>query len=154
MAKYRYSVDFPKHMAECELNYSRLLKLLPNLDERQQWRYLLGSHEALELSVIERARYTTFLQVVQCQHSQQEWQVPLDLQVRLYHDARSAEVVAWNRHRQIQARYTYPNKQLYQENEKTLQSQFLGEWLSRYLEEGRVDTAVITASLDSALKNS
>jgi uncharacterized protein YqiB (DUF1249 family) len=75
--KSRYIVDLPKHLAVCEGNYHRILKLMPNLQEArdntsaQQWLYAMsGFHgdaetKGLELSIVvaEIAKYTTMLNV-------------------------------------------------------------------------------------------
>lgn len=146
MVKARYKVDFPRQMAEGELNYSRLMRLLPDIDACDCWRYLLGCSEVIELQVVERARYTTFLKVAQLHKDNQPWQVQLELQVRLYHDAGMAEVVGWNRHRQIKPCYDYPNDSLYHCDEKAQQNVFLGEWLSHCLQNGRTEIDLLAAA--------
>jgi hypothetical protein len=86
--KSRYIVDLPKHLAVCEGNYHRILKLMPNLHKHpkqvtvesmqgqdaassQQWQYSISGfnddleNKGLELSiaVAEIAKYTTMLNV-------------------------------------------------------------------------------------------
>ena len=75
--KARYIVDLPKHLAVCEGNYHRILKLMPNLKKHgddapaQQWRYAMSGFndnaesKDLELSIViaEVAKYTTMLKV-------------------------------------------------------------------------------------------
>lgn len=117
------------------------------------------------IEVIERARYTTTVVVsqeaqpeIQCEQAASDteselssnaesvsgegslldrWVAP-KLTVRLYHDARMAEVIGWQRHRYLKARYEYPNRQMYQSDEKAQFNQFLGEWLSHCLDQGHV----------------
>jgi len=137
----RYRIDLKQQMACCEANYARLGKLTPSLDECDQWRYLVemagsGSQE-LVIDVQERARYTTMLKVSQ-QQGLQGWAGPLQLQVRLYHDARMAEVVAWREHRRVQPRYEYPNDKMYQRDEKLQLNLFLADWLSHCLSHGHM----------------
>ncbi len=87
--KPRYVVDLPKHLADCECNYHRLLKLMPSLESNagsasdvtgaqeeeplanNQWRYSISGFNknnagySLELSITTReiAKYTTMLDV-------------------------------------------------------------------------------------------
>lgn len=86
--KSRYVVDLPKHLAICEYNYHRLLKLMPGLQQQRnepgsaqqlekdkgplkQWQYLISgfngelkdSSSALTISVTEIAKYTTMLHI-------------------------------------------------------------------------------------------
>ena len=60
------------------------------------------------------------------------------VEVRLYHDAAVAEVIACQGHRRIQAYNEYPNRQMYQCDEKAQLNKFLGELLEFCLAQGRV----------------
>jgi hypothetical protein len=75
--KARYIVDLPKHLAVCEGNYHRILKLMPDLQKNrdeaptQQWRYAISGFndkaetKGLELCIViaEVAKYTTMINV-------------------------------------------------------------------------------------------
>lgn len=147
--KARYKVDLPQQLAICEVNYSRLMKLTPDLESRQEWEFAVNvdNHSVqIYLTVSERAKYTTTIEVRQ--YSQlSEWAQPPELLVRLYHDACMAEVIAWEKHRRIKARYNYPNRHMYQSDEKAQMNIFLGEWLSYCLEQGRVTKDLVTLGL-------
>ncbi len=136
----RYSIDLAAQMACCEANYARLCKLMPDLDERDRWSYRSEGANQTPTNIIilvkERARYTTMLEVLQCDGPQQ-WGGELRLQVRLYHDASMAEVISWKGHRRIQPRYEYPNSNMYQCDEKSQINRFLADWLSHSLRCGR-----------------
>lgn len=141
-ATYRepYKVDLPLHMAECEVNYLRLNKLIIDL-QQDEHRFMItrGQQEWLQiLQIIERSRYTTTLQLRQCPVVPiTRWlQMPC-LTVRMYHDARLAEVLAWEGHKRLRPRYDYPNKAMYHSDEKLQINQFLGECLSLCLNQGR-----------------
>jgi len=56
-----------------------------------------------------------------------------ELEVRVYHDARMAEVVSAGASRHLLGRYPYPNQAMYQPDEKSQLNLFLGEWLSHCL---------------------
>ncbi|GAB3105243.1 DUF1249 domain-containing protein [Aestuariicella hydrocarbonica] len=138
-APRRYIVDLSGQQACCEANYARLLKLMPTFDQRDQWHYDVQAGEqfwSIRLAVTERARYTTMLEVTQ-QNGLQEWGSSPRLQVRLYHDARMAEVVAWQEHRRVRPRYEYPNRNMYQRDEKAQFNRFLEDWLSHSLAHGQ-----------------
>ncbi|MBT8149178.1 MAG: DUF1249 domain-containing protein [Gammaproteobacteria bacterium] len=56
--------------------------------------------------------------------------------VRLYHDVRLAEVIAFSGKRSALASYEYPNEVMFQPDEKAQQNRFLAEWLSHGLSHG------------------
>ena len=58
--------------------------------------------------------------------------------VRLYHDARMAELLSSQGITQVKPRYDYPNKYMHQQDEKHQLNQFLNEWLHLCLELGQV----------------
>lgn len=58
--------------------------------------------------------------------------------IRLYHDARMAEVLSSQDVRQIKPRYDYPNTKMHQQDEKQQINQFLNEWLQLCLSLGHL----------------
>lgn len=135
----RYKVDFPAQMAECEVNYYRLMKLIGDhpLDD---YRFLIqrGQHPWLQLiSILERSPYTTTLSWRQLPlfHAS-PWLSSPKLTIRLYKDAELAEVLAWEGHRRLRPRYDYPNKAMYLADEKRQFNRFLAEWLELCLAQG------------------
>jgi uncharacterized protein YqiB (DUF1249 family) len=142
MVKTRYKVDLPAQMAECEANYHRLLKLMPQHLTTNDWQFAISGasrNHYLQIRIIERSRYTTTVQMAQLDIRLPEptlwFQLP-KLTVRLYHDARLAEVLAWEGHKRLRPRYEYPNAAMYQSDEKFQLNCFLGEWLSLSLQHG------------------
>jgi uncharacterized protein len=141
MLKERYKVDFPAQMAECEANYYKLLKLIGNQQE-DIYRYLIqrGQHQWLQmLSILERSPYTTTLTWRQLPlfHSS-PWLSSPKLTIRLYQDAKLAEVLAWEGHRRLRPRYDYPNKAMYLADEKRQLNRFLSEWLDLCLAQAQM----------------
>ncbi|MDX5992476.1 DUF1249 domain-containing protein [Ectopseudomonas alcaliphila] len=136
LLRERYRVDLVELQAACEANYARLMRLLPHMREHtgsrrvalSQGEHLLG---VLALDVLESCPYTTTLCVRQ-EHSLPWLPVP-QLQVRVYHDARMAEVVGAENARRLHIRYPYPNAAMHQPDEKSQLNLFLGEWLSHCL---------------------
>ncbi len=62
----RYIPDIVKQMADCEANYVRLMRLLPdfdNCDEREFEIHWQGQNSAVRLQVEERFTYTTTVRV-------------------------------------------------------------------------------------------
>lgn len=143
--KEPYKVNLPLQMAECESNYVRLSKLVAGL-QQDEYRFMVtrGCQDWLFLlHVIERSPYTTTLQLKQIPVVPvNQWlQMPC-LTLRMYHDAKLAEVLAWEGHKRLRPRYDYPNQQMYQSDEKLQINQFLGECLALCLNQGRAVDSV------------
>lgn len=142
-----------EQMAVCDANYIRLLKLLPAVspsgwegaeNARQKTLYaeeinrqvvIPGAENALPMrvnfSIVERFRYTTEVSVVQqLPHARGHYSSPC-MQVRMYHDAGTAEVISYQHHRQyykappMQGNTDWQGVTL----ERTQLNIFLAEWL-------------------------
>lgn len=133
----RYRLDFRDLMAQCESNYARLLPLIRALGEHDSLDLALGHGRprTVCIRVLERSPYTTTLRL-QDQALHDAIPGPR-LTVRLYHDARVAEVTEASPFRRIQARYPYPNSRMHQRDEKAQWNRFLGEWLTHVHDHGR-----------------
>lgn len=113
----------------CEVNYVRMMKLLPDCDEiDQSFRFGSGQGMRYMIRIAEASRYTTTLEVAQINESLPAWLKP-SMQVRLYHDARMAEVLSSQNVSAIKPSYSYPNQKMHQKNEKEMINCFLAEWL-------------------------
>ncbi|WP_323816422.1 DUF1249 domain-containing protein [Cellvibrio sp. NN19] len=143
--KERYKVDLPLQMAECEANYVRLVKLLANQQQNpdsssNEQRFMIArgqQHWLHLLRVIERSPYTTTLELSRTAIGESSaWLALPKLTLRMYHDAKLAEVLAWEGHKRLRPRYEYPNQAMYQSDEKYQLNRFLGEWLALCLEHG------------------
>ena len=143
-----YRIDLAGLQALCAINYARLLQIFPAMSAQTS---VCIAVEGLSqpsctvlLRVCEQSRYTTLLEIT----SEMNHAWPLSLrglglgvQVRVYHDAQMAEVVAslpvshaaagrHLLHRHFQPRYEYPNEAMYQPDEKYQMNSLLGEWLA------------------------
>ncbi|MFK7864691.1 MAG: DUF1249 domain-containing protein [Pseudohongiellaceae bacterium] len=173
MAKNAYTIDLIKQMAECDANYIRLLKLMPQLEaylDRSFANYFPKNSDAkviqqelvdpekvleglsrefaiadiepgdekvvVQIRILEAFKYTTTLEITQ-KPQLKKWMTNPSMLVRVYHDANTAEVVSYQGHRHLQARYTQPNPKMYYPDEKMQVNAFLGEWLTHCLEVGR-----------------
>lgn len=136
--KERYKVDLPLQMAECEANYARLSKLVSDKTQNE-FRFMVarGNQQWLHLlRVMERSPYTTTLELSRTSiGTNSEWLSMPKLTLRMYHDARLAEVLAWEGHKRLRPRYEYPNRAMYHSDEKYQLNRFLGEWLNLCLEQ-------------------
>ncbi len=154
----RYRVDLSGLQAACEANYARLMRLLPDMREQSAARppqpmlrrLALSAGETtlavLALRVTEAGPYTSTVEV--CEEPGLAWLPAPRLEVRVYHDARMAEVTGAEHCRRLRPRYAYPNPAMHQPDEKTQLNLFLGEWLAHYLRcghlaENPVDRSVV-----------
>lgn len=143
--KNRYTINFPAHMARCEANYWLLLKLMPDSAVQDTWKFAVGrepQHWQMQIAITERMRYTITVEITRRDAVDNRWLQMPTLTVRLYHDAAIAEVLAWEQHQRLEVRYDYPNRRMYQADEKAQFNEFLGEWLNLCLGQGRVLEAV------------
>jgi uncharacterized protein YqiB (DUF1249 family) len=152
MALGRYSIDLIADAAECDANYARMHRLLPELFDRDVRSVVLplpggeaGTAErTLAFRVTERCPYTTTVSV-RFQPGQEDWHAMLPaphLTVRLYHDARTAEVTAYQGEDRFRGHYEYPNGEGRQPDEKAQLNRFLGEYLALCLAHGREPSPV------------
>jgi len=123
---------------DCEVNYARLRKLMPSMEEGESRRFLSGSYDEsyLQIDVTGVDRYTRFLQVTG-RMGELPWESEQKMAVRLYLDARMAEVVSCGAERVRLLKYTYPNEHMYYPDEKNQINRFLGKWLEHFIRLGR-----------------
>jgi uncharacterized protein YqiB (DUF1249 family) len=113
----------------CEINYGRLLKLLPDCDtEDLQYQFKVNASLLYTIKIIQCSRYTSTLEMSQKSQMGYEFLRPV-VQVRLYHDAKMAEVISAQNIGSLKPSYQYPNTKMYQKNEKEMVNVFLAEWL-------------------------
>ncbi len=139
-----FSLDLVELHAVCEANYARVLQLFPDYESVNHREFLLGDSR-VTMEVVERCRYTTIFRLYQ-QQSEARWLGSLKIEVRAYHDASMLEVGLFQSHDRIQGRYSYPNKKMYQQDEKSQQNRFLADWLAHCLQNGRTINACTPAT--------
>jgi uncharacterized protein len=143
--------SFVSLMSLYESNYIRLGWLVPNLYELSGASVSRVDDDCpLHLSVDERSRYTTTMTLTYIfEDSQQGRIADPDLQIRIYHDARLAEVQScarWHRHSLLEALRSDLARAL---GDRWLRNVMLNKWLDYCVERGhRFAPAVqsITAS--------
>ncbi|TFH91735.1 MULTISPECIES: DUF1249 family protein [Vibrio] len=132
--KKPYHVDLSDLMRTYETNYAKLNALLPNQPSVDDVRCYQAANMTYQIQVVEVTKYTTLVDICQ---SDDVPVFPLPtMSVRLYHDARVAEVCACDHLKRVNARYDYPNEKMLQQDEKVQLNRFLGDWLSFCLRQG------------------
>ena len=80
---------------ECELNYSRLLRLTDeNSCLGSSFRIKNAHHSIIDFKVIELAKFTTTL-FIKIESNRLKWLPSIELKARIYRDAKMAEVIEW-----------------------------------------------------------
>lgn len=143
-----YTIDLSEQMAVCDANYIRLLKLLgttrgvarrvialPHLGN------IIGREQvSVCIEVLEDFKYTSTIAIRQVLRGGKAgaalaYSSP-EMIVRVYHDAKTAEVTSYQNHRYFKAIYPVPNQFMYQSDEKEQLNLFLAEWLNLCINEG------------------
>ena len=152
----RYVPDLTVLSALGQANYARLQKLVKDdeVGTNLTYRVSSGSHSGQRLSVkIEEIhRYTTMVRVAQGDQVGR-WLAPPVMQVRMYHDARMAEVVGFQNETVREGRYDYPNDKMHQPDEKTQLNRFLADWLEHCLKFGHLENAVFADGREAGAEN-
>ena len=145
-ARKKYQPNLVSLMALCANNYMLSLKVQANKTQVGDLRsFFISDFLSYSLTVNEVTRYTSLITI------EQKSMVGLHtlskalksslhprITIRLYHDARLAEVISVQDMRQIKPRYNYPNSHMHQQDEKQQINQFLNEWLHLCLNLGQV----------------
>ncbi|TCS41161.1 hypothetical protein BCF53_107176 [Reinekea marinisedimentorum] len=148
----RYVPDIAKHGQLCEANFVRLERLLGNSKADTfefSWHDPQGNEIDVDIEVIERFKYTTTLQLTKTFSTVPAPLNVVELTVRVYSDARMAEVVTLKQGSQLSGVYRYPNDQMYQIDEKEQANHYLAEWLSHLLSHGAVKSVWKPGATDS-----
>lgn len=139
--KRRYVPNLKSDMAECDANYIRLLRLFPAIHEQDSLEFgVEGTTDdgaVVTIAIAERCPYTTMLSVRVTNDQDKPWIRWPVLEVRVYHDLNTAEVISFERHRNFQYRYQTPNPQMFQPDEKSQINKYFGELLTFCVEHGR-----------------
>jgi len=163
--KFRpYTINLSEQMAVCDANYIRLLKLLGNsrsLNRRLVTMPQIGiganrEQVTVSIEVVEEFKYTSTVSVkqlltkhcigknsdknssniVSINKDQSALYKAPEMIIRVYHDAKTAEVMSYQNQKYFKAVYPVPNKFMYQRDEKEQLNLFLAEWLNLCINEG------------------
>jgi uncharacterized protein YqiB (DUF1249 family) len=128
---------FVSLMSLYESNYIRLSWLVPDLlaVDAPRVSHVQGDC-ALHLNVVERSRYTTTLSLTYLFEDEQGVVADPDLLIRVYHDARLAEVQScarWHRHTMLEAIRSQFAREL---GDRWMRNMMLNKWLDYCVERG------------------
>lgn len=158
----RYQPNLVSLMTLCANNYFLLLKIQSDKTQLDQERhFFINDHLVYAVKVNEVTRYTSLITFEQLTLPHSTLKISdvnkkvtkakcfsnsfhPRMSIRLYHDARMAEVISSQDVFQVKPRYDYPNKNMHQQDEKQQINQFLNEWLHLCLEHGQVDVMLET----------
>ena len=112
----------PRHNATAlhEANFAKLARVVPGLRDIQGHVFISGpKNSKLELKILETSKYTKTFSLHlnynrEKQNHIQPWLSNLQIKIRNYYDASVTEVLAFQRHHRLDARYQYPNTKMYQ----------------------------------------
>lgn len=121
---HRYVPDLNRLLDQCEHNYFTLRALCARAQYQPQ------AEQGLVLNVVERDRYTLTLQLNEMRTASHFLGAGPQFIVRLYHDAKLAEVLQLHNRRILKGSYPYPNTAMLQRDEKQRVNDFLAEWLA------------------------
>ena len=137
---YIYVPDLIADMAECDANYIRLRQLFPDMDEESDLKFGIRTTTregaTVVIRITGRCPFTTMLMVNVTSQNEELFVKWPNLDVRIYHDVRSAEVIRFDQHRNFRFRYPTPNDNMFQPDEKSQINKFLGELLTHCIEHG------------------
>jgi uncharacterized protein YqiB (DUF1249 family) len=163
----KYQPNLVSLMSLCANNYFLFLKIQADKTHLYQQRnFFINDHLAYTITVNEVTRYTSLITFEQKVLEQEVLEQKVlkqkgftqkkstnnalfnslhpRMSIRLYHDARMAEVISSQDIHQVKPRYDYPNKHMHQQDEKQQINQFLNEWLHLCLTHGRVHVELQT----------
>jgi hypothetical protein len=139
MKRQRYVPDLRGFMRLCEENYRLIVRLFPHWQEAvsasAKWIETDAPIVCLSCQVVERTPYTLLLQFDQYPVIE-PWIKALSMQVRLYHDARMAEVVLFQHQRPRLPKQMGGDLAVHVVDEKNQSNYFLHEWLRYCLSKG------------------
>jgi len=164
MQSKKYHPKLSTLMSLCEINYMLLMRLLANNDEDiigKERNFFISDFLAYNIKTLEITRYTSLISICQEMPNANKEDVEhfknLDkknkkdllssilhpkMTIRLYHDARMAEVISNQDIRQVKPRYDYPNNKMHLPDEKEQINIFLKEWLQLCLKLGQVNLSL------------
>lgn len=117
------------------------MRLFPQYEQQDQREFQVGNASVV-LQVIARDRYTTDMRL-RYQGTPSHFGGNSCFDLRLYHDARMAEVVHCKTSQRFEARYRYPNPEMLQRDEKFQQNRFVAELIDFCLKDGRLVGTVL-----------
>ncbi|MDA9091114.1 DUF1249 domain-containing protein [Porticoccaceae bacterium] len=137
------NLDLMRLHEECERNYQRLQLAMPDsriLGASTRLHYRDQPQNGMRVEIIEVTKYTSTLLIV-ADNTGPEWLPEIEIKVRVYRDARMAEVIEWCSDRTIPWALS-EQKGMQARDEKWQWNMFLSELLSQGLRHGITELEV------------
>ncbi|MBA6356853.1 MULTISPECIES: DUF1249 domain-containing protein [unclassified Colwellia] len=156
----KYQPRLSTLMNLCEVNYMFLVRLLASHNDEEavgdERRFFISDFLSYKITILEITRYTSLVSIRQELPKTKAVVTGEDnnnktvfdhilrpkMIIRLYHDARMAEVISNQDIKQVKPRYDYPNSKMHLPDEKEQINQFLKEWLQLCLKLGQVNLSL------------
>ena len=159
----KYRPKLSTLMNLCEVNYMLLIRLLASSNNKEiigeERKFFISDFLAYNIKTLEITRYTSLISIGQEMPNAEQVSAEYDkscddkkilfssilhpkMTIRLYHDARMAEVISNQDIRQVKPRYDYPNTKMHLPDEKEQINMFLKEWLQLCLKLGQVNLSL------------
>lgn len=123
-----YQANVSRFLALCSRNYFNMLRWLPaGYEQGQSWQ-VEGDFGCLEVKLLENTQYTQLIEISRPLKIAQYVDTP-KVVVRVYHDAKLAEVLTSRQIYRLRPVYDYPNIRMYHRDEKYQVNAFLEELL-------------------------
>ena len=151
----KYRPNLSSLMNLCDINYMLLLRLLSDKEHvGDVRRFYISDFLSYRIEIKEVTRYTSLVtmsqdtRIYEIKHGHNTSNVKKlynflspKMDIRLYHDARMAEVISNQDVRQVKPRYDYPNYSMHLPDEKQQINVFLKDWLQLSLQLGQAHVA-------------
>lgn len=132
-----YKVDLSAYLLSCERNYFQLKQLSGHefiAKESGSKKFQLNHTNAMVyLAWRSIGKFTSEVQVIS--RSPIDW-CRVDIDIRAYHDVNTLDIMRFQGHSGLWPKYPYPNKKMYQQDEKLRQQQFLTRFFTHCIEHG------------------
>ncbi|OUS31983.1 hypothetical protein A9Q98_02185 [Thalassotalea sp. 42_200_T64] len=146
MAQYKPSLT--RLSNSYENNFILLSRLLAGMNETGEMRsFFINELLEYSISIVENTKYTHVVEFKQLVSKSESLASKVHLPkpsmlIRIYYDAKLAEVIENQYIKQLKPRYDYPNPQMHLPDEKQQAQQFLTEWLHLCLAQGRANIEI------------
>lgn len=125
----KYHPNVSQFLSLCARNYTHILYWLPTSAKQGDIWTIESCFGVLQVSLIEETPYTQVVEITRPSTLTNVLVPDAFVKVRIYHDAKLAEVLTGQQISQLQPVYDYPNLRMYQRNEKHQVNAFLEELL-------------------------
>jgi uncharacterized protein YqiB (DUF1249 family) len=126
----KYIPDLERRLSCCSKNYQKLAQIIPTHFTGEGTITLsLGQLGYLEIRLESLSEYTWALTLRHTPRKWPTWLTGAQMQVRLYHDAKLAEVVSFSGNDAVSEQNSSLDVNMLYPDEKQQLDDFLGEWL-------------------------